>query len=553
MPFLSEKRRGEIFEHLSQTIDLASILNLLEEEIDKLHQVDGFIINLCDGNTDDLVSVKVRFTPEFQFLNETYIGYKISLHSEYVNARAFRERRRLSCDLDNASEHERKLLATWRLNQMAALPLVDPNDALAPALGTILLLNCSGTIPEAAFSAVDELITLFYRPLFNALDHAKYKNAYDRAKEVTAEHDRFLQFIVEINNLTSPNKIYELFKQELFRQFDFDSVSFFMLHEDRLVGEYLAVARPEFDGAKSAWYEFMRQTSYSAVTSSDGGVSHVFTADSSLLFRDVQQILSLPMSDNDRRMLEIMCPMRTLLMVPMRYQNQAIGVINLCSLTQQLDISDADISLLNYLGSFLGTAITNSRHYTISQEQNREIERLNLILQDRVEELSHQVSVDRLTGLYNFRTFQQELARRVSESKRSMDSLGLSIAVVDIDHFKRFNDTYGHSAGNDVLAAVAREIAQLARKDDLACRYGGEEFVIILPQCDPEGVQQFAERVRIAVENRSVMTVAGLLSVTVSVGCTSYVHGESEEELFHRADQALYLAKKGGRNRVEML
>lgn len=550
MPVPTEQRRAELFKSLSQTVDLTAVLDLLEHEIERLGLADGFIINLHDTRQDCLVSLKVRFTPEFQFLDQTYIGYKIALDSDFLNARAFRQRQRLCSDRDSADDKEASLLATWKLSQMAAVPLLDPADANGPVLGTVLLLGSTGPIAETSLDALEELVEIFYRPILNAHEHALYKAEYERARALTAEHERFLQFIVEINNLTSPHKIYELFKDELFRQFDFESVSFFMLEDEVLVGEYMAVSKPAFDDIRADWYEFVKSTTFSQ-ESADGGVPHVFVADSSLLFRDVQQILSLPMSDKDRTLLAVMRSMRTLLMLPIRYQNQPIGVISLCSLSEQIDVADADISLLNYLSSFLGTAITNSKHYTISQQQNREIERLNLILQDRVEELSHQVSVDRLTGLYNYRTFQQELVRRVGESRRSADSIGLSIAVIDIDHFKRFNDAYGHSAGNDILAAVAGEIAALARKDDMACRYGGEEFVVILPQCDPEGVAQFSERVRRAVEERTVQTVAGPLSVTVSVGCATHWPQESEEALFHRADQALYLAKKNGRNRVE--
>ncbi|QAU33555.1 sensor domain-containing diguanylate cyclase [Janthinobacterium sp. 17J80-10] len=550
MAFIAEQHRNDIYRRLSQTSDLDKVLDLLEEEVQCLAVVDGFIINLHDVRCDNLVSLKVRFTPEFQFLNDTYIGYRISLDSGFLNARAFRSRQVMSTDAETADEQEKKLLATWNLTDMTALPLLDPQDSESAALGTLLLLSCSGPVFDEAQAVLLELMAIFYRPIANAHEHALCKAEFQRAQAVTAEHDRFLQFIVEINNLTSPQKIYELFRQELFRNFGFEMVSFFMLKDDVLVGEYMAVSDPVYEDVRTGWYEFSSVTAFSA-DSSDGGVPHVFCSDSSLLFRDVQQIMSLPMSAKDRRLLSVMGTMRTLLMLPIRYQHRPIGVISLCTLSEQIEVSESDIRLLGYLAAFLGTAITNSKHFEVSQAQNREIERLNLILQDKVDELSHQVSIDRLTGLYNFRTFQQELARRVGEARRGADQLGLSIIVADIDHFKQFNDTYGHGAGNDMLAAVARELAALARAEDMACRYGGEEFVVILPCCDQEGALQFAERVRLAVEHMRVPTHAGLLSVTVSLGSATHLPNESEEEFFQRADQALYLAKKKGRNCVE--
>lgn len=549
MACIAEQHRNDIYRRLSQTSELDKVLALLEEEVERLAMVDGFIINLYDARCDNLVSLKVRFTPEFQFLNETYIGYRISLDSGFLNARAFRSRQVMSTDAETAEDAEKKLLATWNLTNMTALPLLDPQDAASAPLGTLLLLSCSGPIVAEAQAAFVELMAIFYRPIANAHEHALCKAEFQRAQAVTAEHDRFLQFIIEINNLTSPQKIYELFRQELFRKFAFEMVSFFMLKDDVLAGEYMAVSDAMYDDVRTGWYAFAAANAFSR-DSSDGGVPHVFCSDSSLLFRDVQQIRSLPMSAKDRRLLAVMGTMRTLLMLPIRYQNRPIGVMSLCTLSEQIEVSESDIRLLGYLAAFLGTAITNSRHFEVSQAQNREIERLNLILQDKVDELSHQVSIDRLTGLYNFRTFQQELAKRVGDARRGSDQLGLSIIMVDIDHFKQFNDTYGHGAGNDILAAVAREIASLARAEDLACRYGGEEFVVILPCCDQEGALQFAERVRQAVEQRRVATRAGLLSVTVSLGSATHLPNESEEEFFHRADQALYLAKKRGRNCV---
>lgn len=168
---------------------------------------------------------------------------------------------------------------------------------------------------------------------------------------------------------------------------------------------------------------------------------------------------------------------------------------------------------------------------------------------DRGRLLLEKATTDALTGLPNRATFLERARRELARAERNGSSLAL--AMLDIDHFKRFNDTYGHAAGNVVLAGVAAEIGKLVRKMDLACRYGGEEFIVILTKCDQDGVQTFAERVRNAVESALFNTEAGPLSVTVSVGCASYRAGDSYETFFKRADQALYRAKQNGRNRVE--
>ncbi len=122
--------------------------------------------------------------------------------------------------------------------------------------------------------------------------------------------------------------------------------------------------------------------------------------------------------------------------------------------------------------------------------------------------------------------------------------------VIDIDHFKQVNDTYGHRFGDDVLRAVAHAVGDTIRRSDVLYRYGGEEFVVLASHTTLTGARQLAERIRGNVAG--IATVGGReLRVTVSVGAAQLRAGESAEALFVRADQALYRAKESGRNRVE--
>jgi diguanylate cyclase (GGDEF)-like protein len=158
---------------------------------------------------------------------------------------------------------------------------------------------------------------------------------------------------------------------------------------------------------------------------------------------------------------------------------------------------------------------------------------------------------DGLTGIANRRCFDQTLRNEVEHARR--DRYPLSLLLVDIDHFKRYNDTYGHPAGDECLKRVASVLAGQVRIYDLAARYGGEEFVVILPNQTPQGAAAVAERIRMAVE-QSVCAEPALLrdEVTVSIGAASILPADamSPEQLVARADAALYLAKEGGRNRV---
>ena len=159
-------------------------------------------------------------------------------------------------------------------------------------------------------------------------------------------------------------------------------------------------------------------------------------------------------------------------------------------------------------------------------------------------------TTDRLTELKNFAYFQEELHRRVHEYCRYKSKECLSLVIFDLDHFKKFNDTYGHIDGNTAPKHAASLIKELARKADICCRYGGEEFVVILPMSDLKGAGHYAERVRKHIERTPVKLEEQEVFITASAGCATYRPEEDLVSLINRADEALYQAKEQGRNIV---
>ena len=154
---------------------------------------------------------------------------------------------------------------------------------------------------------------------------------------------------------------------------------------------------------------------------------------------------------------------------------------------------------------------------------------------------------DVLTDLSNRRHLDEELARRVGEARRYHDPLGL--VLLDIDHFKRVNDLYGHPVGDDVLREVARRLKGELRLEDIAGRWGGEEFLVILPRTDLAGVVESATRIRVAVAATPIIAGDHMINVTISGGCADGA-GESPAELLRCADERLYQAKAAGRNQI---
>lgn len=170
--------------------------------------------------------------------------------------------------------------------------------------------------------------------------------------------------------------------------------------------------------------------------------------------------------------------------------------------------------------------------HSVLQEQNRELERMSM--------------TDALTSLFNRRHVMDVLEKEVHRAERHERTL--SVLMMDIDRFKEYNDTFGHQAGDDVLAGMGEVLRDATREADVPARYGGEEFIVVLPDCEIQGAVDAAERIR----RRLAREVFEGGKVTVSIGAAEYpTHGASPMELIGAADTALYDAKAAGRDRVE--
>jgi diguanylate cyclase (GGDEF)-like protein len=165
-------------------------------------------------------------------------------------------------------------------------------------------------------------------------------------------------------------------------------------------------------------------------------------------------------------------------------------------------------------------------------------------------ELTRLAAIDPLTGVRNRRSIDEYLTESLSAARRH--DLALSLLVIDVDHFKTFNDRLGHQAGDAILAHTARVLAGALRTEDALGRWGGEEFLAVLPGTDEEGALSVTERLRIALAaDQPEATQAHGLPVTITIGVAEWQH-EPIDELISRADRALYLGKAAGRNTVEV-
>jgi diguanylate cyclase (GGDEF)-like protein len=213
-------------------------------------------------------------------------------------------------------------------------------------------------------------------------------------------------------------------------------------------------------------------------------------------------------------------------MLPLRSRSGHLGVLAIAA-----DVDAGPHQQLEVAGALVAQAITAYD---------------NASLFARVQELA---TVDELTGVANRRRFFEFAERDLAEASRhNRPMLGM---MLDIDHFKKVNDTYGHPTGDDVIRTVASRIANEIRASDLLCRYGGEEFALLIPNSDLPAGRVLAERLRACVADEPIDTRSGPLRVTVSVGL-SMNQGSNQDvaALLADADRGLYRAKQTGRNRV---
>ena len=234
--------------------------------------------------------------------------------------------------------------------------------------------------------------------------------------------------------------------------------------------------------------------------------------------------------------------------IPIRLKGKVIGFIDLGSFTPDF-YQPEHIERLRAFADQAAIAITNAQLVEELRQTNDLLEENLEKIKSLQAELQEQAVRDPLTGLFNRRYFQETLEREIARAKR--ENMPVGIIVMDLDRFKQVNDSFGHKAGDNFLREIGNLLMRNIRREDAACRIGGEEFVIVMPGASIEVTGQRAELIRSMTEALRVADTVEGFKVTMSLGISAYPNlGIGGEEILIQADRALYQAKKNGRNQV---
>lgn len=235
---------------------------------------------------------------------------------------------------------------------------------------------------------------------------------------------------------------------------------------------------------------------------------------------------------------------RSMVVVPLLRKGSAFGVLKIFS-SQQAAFSDSDFNALEIIAALVSARITEATNFSAIRAANRELtsEKAELLFTNA--QLGEMAVTDGLTGLRNHRYFIDKLSEECLRAARHNHPF--SLVLLDVDHFKKFNDSFGHVAGDQVLKKVGKILKHVGRETDIIARHGGEEFSAILPDTDAEGAHTIAERLRSAIANEAW----DMRDITISVGVATFTPEIADSKtLLEAADKALYTAKDAGRNCV---
>ena len=374
-----QNKRYKLLDRLFCEEDIDVVISLLADDLFNLYFVGGVFINLIDGKDRYLVCKSVKLPEEYRGIERAYKKFQHRLTDRKkidglypdVNIRAVQEKKTIILYCDDAKmypESTSERFVRWGINQLVNIPIAYEDKVI----GTINLLVDGEARDEKEIESSLECFNDYFLVLNKLRDFAILKEQQAKIQDVTIEREEFLEFVTEINSITSRERIYQMLSTEFLKRFSFDVALISMVEGERIIGTTSICTKSIFDERCKKWDEFFGVEHY-GVSVSSGAIGAAVSNNIHIVISEVDKIMHLPMSRLDRKALEIMETVKSIAHVPIRKQHEAIGVLSLLSLTDNIYLSDAEINLIELLCSFIGTAIINAELYTKVDEQKNQI------------------------------------------------------------------------------------------------------------------------------------------------------------------------------------
>lgn len=532
---------------LSSGKSIELVLDVIESSIAGIEHVSGFMINLLENDDNCFKCERVRLGMDIQGVESIYQQTRYPLLTGTTDGEVFECSHPILIHKGQIEQYSEFLKSTFLMANVEAMVLIPLMHKEEP-LGVIKLLCAKWPDVDqinALFTKMDDVVGL----LADSMQYEQLKKKQKVLNRARDERNLFLKFTSYLNTISTLHELTDRIADEFLDWYPFDLAGVYLANDGKLELETIRTSNKKYENIRVAAEKFWKETPY-LTDHNDGAPVVGYLKDIPIYIADNRKIEHLPMATKDKKAREIYQGLSTILHVPIRHSGKPIGVLSLWSLSEPVNIEPDNITFIEQLCSAVGTSISNSRLFTTVENQRDEIEKLNEQLREKLNTVKELARKDQLTQLYNFGYGSHELTRLCQEYNRITDDEYLSTVIFDIDHFKQVNDKYGHVIGNVAIVEVAGIISRHARSMDLVCRYGGEEFLVVLPRCTIKSVKGFAERIRKEIESKVICAENIEFSLTISGGCTRYRYQESPEEFINRADKALYNAKKRGRNRI---
>ena len=352
----------QIVQEIGVNIELDSLLDLLGKNISKQLNVDGFLINTVDFNSGDLICEHIHLPQEFKGIEETYKKYVYHHEKNDPNFKAFIEQKPLTITKSNLKNYEgntKVQFLGWKMSELIIYPLIYSGIST----GTVMIFRQKGKISRKSLPDFEHLLDMFSAQISNSHYYSSLKDRERNISTVESEKTNFLEFITNINNLTSSDLIFHLVTEELFKLFPFDLIGCFIKENNKLILKEAYNKDPKYDEQTNLWRQHYINNPID-LTKKGEACSVVMNTNKKFHIEDIQNVLHLPMARNDRKAVSLFDHPRTCLHIPITKSDYPIGVISLITLEEIFRVKTDQLRLLELICSFIGSAIVNAGVYS---------------------------------------------------------------------------------------------------------------------------------------------------------------------------------------------